>query len=69
MPHLTRAALVVLAVLAATVLAASAVAPAPAAGPGAGAAGQANGQLGLVGMDHVGITVPDSPRPSRGSRT
>ena len=59
MPHLTRAALVVLAVLAATVLAASAVAPAPAAGPGAGAAGQANGQLGLVGMDHVGITVPD----------
>jgi catechol 2,3-dioxygenase-like lactoylglutathione lyase family enzyme len=35
------------------------VASAPAAGPGAGAPGQANGQLGLVGMDHVGITVPD----------
>jgi catechol 2,3-dioxygenase-like lactoylglutathione lyase family enzyme len=34
-------------------------AAAPGAGNGAGAPGNANGQLGLVGMDHVGITVPD----------
>ena len=51
------AALGVVAVAAATaVFAASA---APPANPGSGAPGNANGQLGLVGMDHVGITVPD----------
>jgi catechol 2,3-dioxygenase-like lactoylglutathione lyase family enzyme len=51
------AAFGVVAVAAATaVFAASA---APPANPGSGAPGNANGQLGLVGMDHVGITVPD----------
>ena len=51
------AALAVVAVAAATaVLAASA---APPVAPGSGAQGNADGQLGLVGMDHVGITVPD----------
>jgi catechol 2,3-dioxygenase-like lactoylglutathione lyase family enzyme len=50
-------ALAVVVVAAATaVFAASA---APPANPGAGAPGNANGQLGLVGMDHVGITVPN----------
>jgi catechol 2,3-dioxygenase-like lactoylglutathione lyase family enzyme len=50
-------ALAAVAVAAATaVFAASA---APPANPGSGAPGSANGQLGLVGMDHVGITVPD----------
>jgi catechol 2,3-dioxygenase-like lactoylglutathione lyase family enzyme len=50
-------ALAVVAVAAATaVLTASA---APPGGPGSGAPGNANGELGLVGMDHVGITVPD----------
>jgi len=48
------AALAVVAV--ATTTAASA---APPTAPGSGANGNANGQLGLVGMDHVGITVPD----------
>ena len=51
------ASLAVVAVAAVTaVLTASA---APPANPGSGAPGNANGQLGLVGMDHVGITVPD----------
>ena len=61
MPHVTRAVLAALAILGTAAVAALAVPPAPAAGPGAGAnaPGQANGQLGLVGMDHVGITVPD----------
>jgi catechol 2,3-dioxygenase-like lactoylglutathione lyase family enzyme len=48
-----------LALAAAAVLAAFAVTSASAAGPAASAPGNANGQLGLVGMDHVGITVPD----------
>ncbi len=49
------AALAVVAIAAATVvLTASA---APPANPGSDAPGQAKGQLGLVGMDHVGITV------------
>ena len=43
------------AVLIAALLAASA----PAARTDSGAPGRAEGQLGLVGMDHVGITVPD----------
>ena len=51
------AALAVVATAAAT--AALAASAAPPASPGAGAPGNANGQLGLVGMDHVGITVPD----------
>ena len=59
MPHLMRSTLAGLALLVAAVTAALAVPPAPAAGPGSGAPGEANGQLGLVGMDHVGITVPD----------
>ena len=51
------AALAVVAVAAATaVLTASATPP---GSPGAGAPGNASGQLGLVGMDHVGITVPN----------
>ncbi len=50
-------ALAVVATAAAT--AALAASAAPPASPGAGAPGNANGQLGLVGMDHVGITVPD----------
>src|SRR6188768_1933987 len=59
MTHPIRALPAVLAVLGAALVAALSVASAPAAGPGAGAPGNANGQLGLVGMDHVGITVPD----------
>ena len=59
MPHLMRSTLAGLALLVAAVTAALAVPPAPAAEPGSGAPGEANGQLGLVGMDHVGITVPD----------
>ena len=59
MPHLMRSMLAGLALLVAAATAALAVPPAPAAGPGAGAPGEATGQLGLVGMDHVGITVPD----------
>jgi catechol 2,3-dioxygenase-like lactoylglutathione lyase family enzyme len=59
MTHPIRALTTLAALLATALLAATAVAPAPAAGPGAGAPGNANGQLGLVGMDHVGITVPD----------
>ncbi|HET9938962.1 MAG TPA: VOC family protein, partial [Gaiella sp.] len=43
------------ALLAAVLLATSA----PAARTDSGAPGRAEGQLGLVGMDHVGITVPD----------
>ena len=39
--------------------AAFAASAAPPPSPGAGAPGNANGELGLVGMDHVGITVPD----------
>src|SRR5262245_2763451 len=50
-------ALVVVAVAAAT--AALAASASPPAGPGSGAKGNASGELGLVGMDHVGITVPD----------
>jgi catechol 2,3-dioxygenase-like lactoylglutathione lyase family enzyme len=38
---------------------ATAASAAPPTAPGSGANGNANGQLGLVGMDHVGITVPD----------
>ncbi len=54
---LALAALAVVAVAAASgVLTASA---APPASPGTGAPGNASGQLGLVGMDHVGITVPN----------
>jgi catechol 2,3-dioxygenase-like lactoylglutathione lyase family enzyme len=50
-------ALAVVVVAAATaVLTATA---APPAAPGSAAPGQGNGQLGLVGMDHFGITVPD----------
>jgi catechol 2,3-dioxygenase-like lactoylglutathione lyase family enzyme len=59
MPHLLRSTLAGLALLVAAATAALAVPAAPAAGPGSGAPGEANGQLGLVGMDHVGITVPD----------
>ena len=59
MTHPIRALSAALAVLAASLVAALCVAPAPAAGPGSGAPGNANGQLGLVGMDHVGITVPN----------
>jgi catechol 2,3-dioxygenase-like lactoylglutathione lyase family enzyme len=59
MARVTRSALAVLALLAVTAVAVLATASAPAAGPGASAQGEANGQLGLVGMDHVGITVPD----------
>ena len=51
------AAFAVVAAAAATAVFAASAAP-PAA-PGSGANGNANGQLGLVGMDHVGITVPD----------
>ena len=51
------AALAVLAMAAATAVFAASAAPPTA--PGASANGDANGQLGLVGMDHVGITVPD----------
>ncbi len=51
------AAFAVVAAAAATAVFAASAAP-PAA-PGSGANGSANGQLGLVGMDHVGITVPD----------
>ena len=59
MTHPIRALSAALAVLGVAVVAALCVASAPAAGPGAGAPGNANGQLGLVGMDHVGITVPN----------
>jgi catechol 2,3-dioxygenase-like lactoylglutathione lyase family enzyme len=58
-PRPTRAAAAALVLVCVATLAALGVASAPAAGPGAGAPGHANGQLGLVGMDHVGITVPD----------
>ena len=51
------AALAVVAMAAATAVFAASAAPPTA--PGASANGDANGQLGLVGMDHVGITVPD----------
>lgn len=51
------AALAVLAMAAATAVFAASAAPPTA--PGSSANGNANGQLGLVGMDHVGITVPD----------
>ena len=51
------ASLAVVAVAAVT--AALTASAAPPANPGSGAPGNANGQLGLVGMDHVGITVPD----------
>src|SRR6187431_3034377 len=47
----------VVAVTAAT--ATFAASAAPPANPGAGAPGNANGELGLVGMYHVGITVPN----------
>jgi catechol 2,3-dioxygenase-like lactoylglutathione lyase family enzyme len=59
MTYPIRALSAALAVIGAALVAALCVAPAPAAGPGSGAPGNANGQLGLVGMDHVGITVPD----------
>jgi catechol 2,3-dioxygenase-like lactoylglutathione lyase family enzyme len=59
MTHHIRALSAALAVIGAALVAALCVAPAPAAGPGSGAPGNANGQLGLVGMDHVGITVPN----------
>ncbi|HEY7344415.1 MAG TPA: VOC family protein [Gaiella sp.] len=59
MTHPIRALSAALAVLGVALVAALSVASAPAAGPGAGAPGNANGQLGLVGMDHVGITVPN----------
>ncbi|HEY7177854.1 MAG TPA: VOC family protein [Gaiella sp.] len=52
-----------LGVLAAAAVAAAILAlfasAAPPTSPGPGAHGKANGQLGLVGMDHVGITVPN----------
>ena len=51
------AALAVVAMAAATAVFAASAAPPTA--PGSSANGNANGQLGLVGMDHVGITVPD----------
>ena len=51
------AALAVVAMAAATAVFAASAAPPTA--PGSSANGDANGQLGLVGMDHVGITVPD----------
>jgi catechol 2,3-dioxygenase-like lactoylglutathione lyase family enzyme len=59
MTHPIRALSAALAVLGVALVAALCVASAPAAGPGTGARGNANGQLGLVGMDHVGITVPN----------
>jgi catechol 2,3-dioxygenase-like lactoylglutathione lyase family enzyme len=59
MTHSIRALTAALAVAATAVVAAATVPAAPAAGPGASAPGNANGQLGLVGMDHVGITVPN----------
>jgi catechol 2,3-dioxygenase-like lactoylglutathione lyase family enzyme len=53
-------ALLALAVVAVTAATATfAASAAPPANPGAGAPGNANGELGLVGMDHVGITVPN----------
>ena len=57
--QVTRSRRAALATLAVAAVAALAAAAAPAGGPGASAPGNANGQLGLVGMDHVGITVPD----------
>lgn len=59
MAHRLRLALAVSAIGAAALLSAVAVSGAPAAGPGRSVQGHANGQLGLVGMDHVGITVPN----------
>ena len=59
MTHPIRALSAALTVVGVALVAALCVASAPAAGPGAGAPGDANGQLGLVGMDHVGITVPN----------
>ena len=56
---MTRPAIAALATLAAAAVVGVAVPSAPAAGPGSNAPGRANGQLGLEGMDHVGITVPD----------
>ena len=56
MRRLMRPALAGIAVVAAAAAAAFGVASASA---GPGAPGKAEGQLGLVGMDHVGITVPD----------
>jgi catechol 2,3-dioxygenase-like lactoylglutathione lyase family enzyme len=52
-----RRSLAVLACAIAALLTASAAAPAPA--PNAGARADNGGRLGLVGMDHAGITVPD----------
>jgi catechol 2,3-dioxygenase-like lactoylglutathione lyase family enzyme len=54
-----RRVLVALAVVAAAATVALAASAAPPPTPGSGAPGNADGQLGLVGMDHVGITVPD----------
>jgi catechol 2,3-dioxygenase-like lactoylglutathione lyase family enzyme len=51
------AALAVVAVAAATAV--STASAAPPTRPGTDAPGNAKGELGLVGMDHVGITVPD----------
>ena len=48
-----------LALAAAAAVAAFGVSAAPPASSGSDAPGNANGRLGLVGMDHVGITVPD----------
>jgi catechol 2,3-dioxygenase-like lactoylglutathione lyase family enzyme len=59
MRHPKRPALAGLVLATVAAVAAFTVTSAPAAGPGASAPGNANGQLGLVGMDHVGITVPD----------
>jgi len=55
----TRARAGVLATLVVVLAAALVAAFASSAGADAGAPGRAEGQLGLEGMDHVGITVPD----------
>ncbi len=54
-----RHAIALLAVAVTAAVAAFGSSAAPPAAPGSGAPGSANGQLGLVGMDHFGITVPD----------
>jgi catechol 2,3-dioxygenase-like lactoylglutathione lyase family enzyme len=54
-----RTAVSALAVFTVAAVAAFGVSAAPPASPGSEAPGNAHGQLGLVGMDHVGITVPD----------
>jgi catechol 2,3-dioxygenase-like lactoylglutathione lyase family enzyme len=55
----SRALVALAVVVAAAATAAIAASASPPPSPGAGAPGNANGELGLVGMDHVGITVPD----------